>query len=712
MKKLTKFYILSILLSAFAISSCTKDEITGEGDGNVIESEGYLEMSELADNPVSLTAEQGTYILKVISDKEWTASVSYTSEEYTGEKADEWCILSSKTGVDASEIYIGFTKNKWNIQRSASVNFSFEDSDETYSLALNQEAAETVYEFVSDDIKENGLTFKKSGDTYKVNLVTNAYQWTVSLVGEDEQPVTWCSINQSEDGIFSGKGDTELTITAGVNESGIDNKAFLKFTSLETTFENKLSLKQNAELMPFEGLETEIIDNGTEFKFNWRDETPSATFKLILAKDQGYTEIIDEISDASSSGNEYSVDLLDKFENYVGIVYAKLECNDPINNEQAIVEKIFNSHFGIDSGDGSEGAPYIISNVRHLKNISAVTEEGKFFKQNVNIELPVNTVFTPLCPNGFNGIFDGGNHTISNLYNDGSKSDFALFGKIAKPGIVRNVQLDNVKITCNTSNSNSGSIAAKSQGSIYNCIVTGSITCTGGTDKPIGGLVGEVLSEGSIQLCVNRVIVDADQQQYVGGICGKLAGNCVIKKCGNEASISSSKANVGGIIGGLSGDNSTVEECYNKGDIVGPQSVAGIVGGGNKKLSILNCYNEADIQSLNKGNETNIASGILSFTNNTNIIIKYCYNRGNIVLHVDSPNSSAITNAKDLINKLEECFYLKGTATQAAPQSSISGNESKDENQMKQQTTFQNWDFGSVWTISDGDYPRLQWEQN
>lgn len=712
MKKLTKFYILSILLSAFAISSCTKDEITGEGDGNVIESEGYLEMSELADNPVSLTAEQGTYILKVLSDKEWTASVSYTSEEYTGEKADEWCILSSKTGVDASEIYIGFTKNKWNIQRYASVNFSFEDSDETYSLALNQEAAETVYEFVSDDIKENGLTFKKSGDTYKVNLVTNAYQWTVSLVGEDEQPVTWCSINQSEDGIFSGKGDTEFTITAGVNESGIDNKAFLKFTSLETTFENKLSLKQNAELMPFEGLETEIIDNGTEFKLKWTDETEGATYTLTLAKDKNYSDKIGEeltypLSGGDEASNEFIVDLTNvPYDDYVGTVYAKLECNDPINNEQAIIEKTFNSHFGIDSGDGSEGAPYIISNVRHLKNISAVTEEGKFFKQTENIIL-TDENFTPLCESGFNGTFDGGNKTISGLkVNDGSLTDFGLFKIINKSGTVKNVNLTEVQIVASTK---IGSLAARNLGKVYNCTAEGSITSNlNSTDASIyiGGLVGTI-EAGSIERCINKVNITA-KSKIIGGICGSLNGTCIIKKCGNEGDINNNKPNVGGIVGELK-KGTTLEECYNTGKIQANQTAGGIVGYTQLTgVEIKNCYNNGEVYSSNK---TGYSAGILGFGNKTDIKIENCYNTGYIHNSGNESNVSGITNAANLVNKLPNCFYLGTSALQAAPSTSTSGNESKDDAAMRKSTTYTNWD-SSVWTISDGDYPRLQWEQN
>lgn len=709
MRKLTKYYMLSFLLSAFVISSCTEDEISGEGDGNVIESEGYLTMSELAENPVSLTAEQGTYILKVLSDKEWTASVSYTSEEYTGEKADEWCILSSKTGINASEIYIGFSKNKWNIARSASVDFSFEDSDEKYSLALNQGAAETVYEFVSDDIKENGLTFKKSGDTYTVNLVTNAYQWTVSLVGEDDQPVTWCSINQSEDGIFSGKGDKELTITAVENESGTDNKAFLKFTSLEKTFDNKLSLNQNAELMPFEGLEYEIVDDGKDFKFNWTDETTSATYRLILAKDQGYTDIIADISDVSQNDNQYSVDLsVIEYDDYIGTVYAKLECNNRDDGSNATFEDKFNSYFDISSGDGSKANPYIVTNARHLKNVSQVVETEKFFKQTSDIDL-FDENFTPLCPSGFENSYDGGKFKVSGLKIAGNNDNVGLFTQINKNGVIQNVVLSDVNIA---GGSYVGSIAAKCIGTVKNCVVeSGSVAATG---TYVGGLIGQLPNNTPIiEYCINKADVSSTTtvttDACVGGVIGHFntVTNGKIYRCANYGDVTVNNAkSVGGIIG-RSQNNPNITECYNKGDIKAKQVVGGIIGMGNA-INIKDCYNYGSVQSISDAK----AAGIEGAANNSATYIENCYNIGNITNN--SGKGFGITYGAGNVNNssyITSCYCLINTA-KAIGQNVKEGGSIEEESSMKKQSTYSGWDFTSVWTMSSEDgYPKLQWEE-
>lgn len=711
MRKLTKFYMLSFLLSAFVISSCTEDEITGEGDGNVIESEGYLTMSELSENPVNLTAEQGTYILKVISDKEWKASLTYTSEEYTGEKADEWCILSSNKGVDASEIYIGFTKNKWNIARSASVDFSFEGSDEKYSLALNQEAAETVYEFVSDDIKENGLTFKKSGQTYKVNLLTNAYQWTVSLVGEDDQPVTWCSLNQSEDGVFSGKGDTELTITAVENVNGVDNKAFLKFTSLDTTFDNKLSLSQNAELMPFEGLECEIIDDGTDFRFNWTDETEGAVYTLILAQDENYSSVITEIStDGDNSvGDSYSIDLSTiGYNGYIGTVYAKLECNNPEDGSNAIFEDKFNSYFDISSGDGSNSNPYIITNARHLKNIGQVVETDKFFKQTKDIVLSDDN-FIPLCPLGFENTFDGGKFKISGLKITGNNDNVGLFTQINKDGVIQNVVLSNVNVC---GKSYVGSIAAKCIGTVKNCVVeSGTVAATG---THVGGLIGQLPNNTPIiEYCINKASVSSStsvtSDACIGGVIGHFntVTNGKIYRCANYGDVTVNNAkSVGGIIG-RSQNNPNITECYNKGNIKAKQVVGGIIGMGNA-INIKDCYNSGSVQSINDAK----AAGIEGAANNSATYIENCYNIGNITNN--SGKGFGITFGAGNVNNssyITSCYCLINTA-KAIGQNVKEGGSIEEESAMKEQSTYKDWNFTSVWTMSsENGYPKLQWEE-
>lgn len=720
MKKLTIFYMLSFLLSAFVISSCTKDEITGEGDGNVIEAEGYLDLSELKDNPVSLTAEQGTYILKVLSAEEWTASISYTNDGTPVDKADEWCILSSKNGIDASEIYIGFSANKWNIVRSATVNFSLKDSEETYSLALTQEGAETKYEFVSDDIKDNALTFKKSGQTYKVNLVTNAYEWTISLVDEGGNSVNWCYLVEADEyGKLSGKGDAEISIVAEENNSGTKQEAFLKFTSLETTFDNKLSLSQNNELIPFERLEHEIIDDETGFKFNWSDETEGAEFKLILAKDEGYADIIIEKDNTEPIENSYSVDLSSiDYDGYVGPVYVKLECNNTEDGSSAIIEDKFNTHFDISSGDGTESSPYFISNARHLKNISVITETGKFFKLNKDIDL-TDIQFTPLCATlsddqmtyagEFNNTLDGGNYTISGLTIYGDYKCVGLFSTIGLNGVVKNLKLSGVDIDAI---SLIGSIAGKSTGGkVENCVVEGTIDGRPGstTEKcnNIGGIIGQFsIKTPQVIKCINRIAVTSANGSNIGGILGEVNGNCdsgsKINQCRNEAEITTAdNKNLGGIIGYVN-KAANISECSNYGTINGTgtaEEVGGIIGRSNASITLSNCYNKGSVST--SGNKPKTA-GIMATTGNANTKVVNCYNIGTV-----STNGYGITYGHNTASKnivLTSC-YSGGNICHHCDEGKSSFGSLPEA-----QTGYVGWDFDAIWEMSDG-YPKFKWEE-
>ena len=74
------------------------------------------------------------------------------------------------------------------------------------------------------------------------------------------------------------------------------------------------------------------------------------------------------------------------------------------------------------SGDGSEASPYLIGSLEELEFFrddvnGGNTYEGKYIKLTDNIDLASITNWTPIGnkTSPFNGMFDGGNHIISNL---------------------------------------------------------------------------------------------------------------------------------------------------------------------------------------------------------------------------------------------------------------------------------------------------------
>lgn len=145
------------------------------------------------------------------------------------------------------------------------------------------------------------------------------------------------------------------------------------------------------------------------------------------------------------------------------------------------------------------------------------------------------------------GTFDGGGHTISNLFiNQYYNIDSGLFGDIATDGVVKNLTLSDVKII--SVSEYIGGIAGYNYGTIENCNVSGSISGT----LDVGGIVGA--NYGTITACYNTGEVSGTNS--VGGIAGYSYGT--ISACYNTGSVSGNEG-VGGIAGN---NNGTITACY------------------------------------------------------------------------------------------------------------------------------------------------------
>lgn len=170
----------------------------------------------------------------------------------------------------------------------------------------------------------------------------------------------------------------------------------------------------------------------------------------------------------------------------------------------------------------------------------------------------------------------------------------------------------------------------------------------------------------------------------VGGICGNLSyGN--IENCMVTGDISGYQY-VGGIVGYSSG-YSSISQCASSGNIIATyDQVGGILGYRYNSCSIENCYSIANVKA--EGSYS-YAYGIGGYTEN-------CYFAGTI--------SGTDVNHVYPIGEYNTNSYYDSEKTK------ISGKQSAlTTKQMKQQASFQGWDFDKIWTIQEGvDYPKLR----
>lgn len=174
----------------------------------------------------------------------------------------------------------------------------------------------------------------------------------------------------------------------------------------------------------------------------------------------------------------------------------------------------------------------------------------------------------------------------------------------------------------------------------------------------------------------------------VGGICGNLSyGN--IENCMVTGDISG-----GGYVGGIVGRNSDnyynssiISQCASSGNIIANSgSVGGILAYQNGTCSIENCYSIANVKT--EGSYYSEAYGIGGSAEN-------CYFAGTI--------SGANINYVYPIGSNTNSYYDSEKTKISGKSGALTTKE------MKQQASFQGWDFDKIWTIQeDVDYPKLR----
>lgn len=207
------------------------------------------------------------------------------------------------------------------------------------------------------------------------------------------------------------------------------------------------------------------------------------------------------------------------------------------------------------------------------------------------------------------------------------------------------------------------------------------------------GLFANIQGSSDKRASVSNLFVNISKKgitggNRVGGICGNLSyGN--IENCMVTGDISG-----GGYVGGIVGRNSDnyynssiISQCASSGNIIANSgSVGGILAYQNGACSIENCYSIANVKA--EGSYSSRVYGIGGSSEN-------CYFAGTV--------SGADINYVYPIGSNTNSYY-------DSEKTKISGKPGAlTTKQMKQQASFQGWDFDKTWTIQEGvDYPKLR----
>ena len=260
---------------------------------------------------------------------------------------------------------------------------------------------------------------------------------------------------------------------------------------------------------------------------------------------------------------------------------------------------------GIEIGGSGDTSIVDLDDIQKVDNVYTLLNDIDLTEKNYTWEI-LDT---------FSGKFNGNYHTIKGLTIKESVESVGMVGELSSGGEIKNLYLDDVVISNETSSSKTtytGAIAGKNNGIIQNVhVIDGSVGGHSGSNdtRYVGGIVGYNNSNGEIRACSNGASIS--KGNYIGGISGYNNGT----------------------IGGSSDNKSFA--CFNYGQIssVFTNNVSysgGITGYSTKSISL--CYNSGQILNNDYMARNTYAGGIVGYTTGA---IDQCANVGTIVSGID-----------------------------------------------------------------------------
>lgn len=174
------------------------------------------------------------------------------------------------------------------------------------------------------------------------------------------------------------------------------------------------------------------------------------------------------------------------------------------------------------TGEGTAASPFLINNVDDLvwfqKKVDELAADGstqfagKYFKLTADINLAGinwNPIGSMSGDHGsFKGVFDGDNHTISNLNVEQNGNGIGLFARTAGNAVIKNLKLNNVTVKSTDNSNYVGGVVGNAYAStkIENVHLSGNIYISG------RGYIGGIAGHGYVVMDNVSVVATGDGQ--------------------------------------------------------------------------------------------------------------------------------------------------------------------------------------------------------
>ena len=199
---------------------------------------------------------------------------------------------------------------------------------------------------------------------------------------------------------------------------------------------------------------------------------------------------------------------------------------------------------------------------------------------------------------GFAGALDGNGHTLRNLsINLPEAGGVGLFGTLAKTGVVRNLTLENARVT---GKGGTGALVGANFGYVADCQASVNVVGRLASGGLVGGHAGQVVN------C--HVRGEVSGQAAIGGLAGDMNG--IVRDSSADVRVTAGKG-VGGLVG-----LSTTGKILNSratGVVAGADNVGGLVGVNTDAL-VENSFATGSVQ----GTGTNVG-GLVGFNSQSRV---------------------------------------------------------------------------------------------
>jgi hypothetical protein len=356
------------------------------------------------------------------------------------------------------------------------------------------------------------------------------------------------------------------------------------------------------------------------------------------------------------------------------------------------------------TGKGTAEEPYLVSDGNELGAI-VYYDAAASYRLVEDINLADITWSTIAAIPEFSGVFDGNDHTISNLSVDIPDANYVgLFGRLTTGAQIESLRIVNAFV--GGTSSTVGILAGLNQGSVVGAHTAGTVA---GLDL-VGGLIG--LNSGRISDSNSTAGVEG--RDCVGGLVGQNKDGAVV------TSHAAGTATGGRFVGALVGDNTgDITYCYVtvEASAAGDSYVGGFVGD-NDYGSITNCCSHASVSGV-----TTVGGFVGNNCCNGNIT--KCFSTGKVT--GDEGVGGFVGDNSDTVCYeviqfpfvYTECDHYHGVVTNCfwdidtSGQTTSDGGTGKKSADMKKEDTYRSagWNFATAWEIpSRNTYPRLKRE--